>query len=80
MPEVGVLALTHPIDDECEQDESEEDGVEFLEAREDSAEALQTTKQPFDFVAPLVHLPVVLPWVDTRTQRRHHGFIPQLQG
>ena len=47
-----MLSLTHPIDDECEQDESEEDDVEFLEAREDSAESLQTMKQPFDSSGP----------------------------
>ena len=77
--QLGVLTLTQRINDECEDDESEKDHVELLETREDAAESLQSTKQSLDFVAPLVHLAVVLPGFDPRTQRRHHWLIPQRQ-
>ena len=47
---------------------------------EDTPETLETTKQPLDFVASLVHVAIVLPRVDSRGQRRHHGCEPQSQG
>ena len=74
-----MLTLTQRINDECEDDESEKYHVELLETREDAAESLQSTKQSLDFVAPLVHLAVVLPGFDPRSQRRHHWLIPQRQ-
>lgn len=75
-----LLTLLQPIDDKCKDDESEEDHVEFLETRDYPPESLQATKQSLDFVAPLVHLAVIFPRVEPRSQRRHHGFIPQRQG
>ena len=51
----------------------------FLEMREGLPQFLQSTKQVLNFVAPLVHLAVVLPRVGPRSQRRHHRIIPQCQ-
>jgi len=50
-----------PIGDECEVDEGHEHEIEFLEPREDAAKALESTEQPFDLIAPLVHDTVVFP-------------------
>ena len=60
-------------------DEAEEDEVELFEAREDTAESLETAKQSFDFIASLVHLAIIFPWVDSLGGRRHHGREPQGQ-
>ena len=62
------------------ENEAEEDDIEFLEAGEDSPETLETTEQPLDFVASLVHVAIVLPGVDSRGQRRHHGCELQSEG
>ena len=75
-----MFTLTHRIDDEREEDEPKEHNVELLEAGEDPAESLQATEQTLDFVASLVHLPVVFPWLDPRTQWRHNGRVPQGEG
>ena len=56
-----LLALTQPIDDECEDDQTDKDPRELLEASEDASQSLQTTKPSLDFITPLVPLPVVLP-------------------
>jgi len=52
---------SQPIDDDCEVDEGDEHEIELLEAGEDSSKALQSTEQPLDLVAPLVHNAVVFP-------------------
>ena len=54
-------------------DEAQEQGIEFVEAREDAPEALQSSEQTFDFVAPLVHIAVVHPGVTPGPERRNHG-------
>ena len=67
------------INNRREDDESKEHHVEFLETWENPPESLQSTKQSLDFVAPLVHLTVVLPRVDSRSLRWHHWIISQGQ-
>ena len=70
--------LPHRINDECEEDESGKHYVELLEAREDQVESLRATKRPLAFVAPLVHLSVILPWLESRTQwPRYREYAPR---
>ena len=42
-------------------DKGQEHHVKFLEAGEDATKAFEAAKQPLDFVASLVHGPIVLP-------------------
>ena len=49
-----MFALAKRFDDECEVEEAEEEGIKFVEAGEDSAEALSRRKKSLDFVALLV--------------------------
>ena len=42
-------------------DKGQEHHVKFLEAGEDATKAFETAKEPLDFVASLVHGPIVLP-------------------
>lgn len=42
-------------------DKGQEHHIEFLEAREDAAEAFKAAKQSLDFIAPAVHCTIVLP-------------------
>jgi hypothetical protein len=58
-----VSLLSESFDDECEVEETEEEYVEFLEAREGSLEDLESEEESLDFVALLVESPVVFPWV-----------------
>lgn len=44
-------------------DEGREHDVELVEAAEDAAEPFQTAEQALDFVAALVDLGVVRPWL-----------------
>lgn len=53
--------------------ESEKDDIEFVEAREDAAEALETTEEPLDFVAPAIHGLVVLPRFQSVRSRWNNG-------
>lgn len=53
--------VTKRFDDQGEMDKGQEHHIEFLEAREDTAEAFESAKQSFDFVASAVHGAVVLP-------------------
>ena len=75
-----MLTLSQRLDDEREDDEAEEHDVELLEAGEDAPEALEAPEEPLDLVAPLVHLPVVLPGVDSVALGRHHGVEAEVQG
>jgi len=61
------------IDDEREDDESEEHDVEFFEAREHPAEALEPPEQAFDLVASPVQFPVVFPGSGAVALGRYHG-------
>jgi len=45
-----MFTLAKRFDDEGEVEEAEERDIEFLEAREDSAEAFESPEEPFDFV------------------------------
>ena len=72
---LGVFTLTECIEDEREHDEAEEANVELLESGEDTVKPFQA----LDFVAPLVHFPVVFPWVKSGLERRHHRLESQCQ-
>ena len=56
-----------------------EEHVELLKAREDTPKPLQPAEQPLDFVAPLVHLPVVLPGSGSGAEGRNNRREPQRQ-
>lgn len=68
-----------PIGDECEVDEDDEHEIKFLEPREDAAKALESAKQPFDLIAPLVHGAVVLPRCDPNLLGRHNRDEPKIE-
>ena len=63
-----------------EQDEAEEQRIKFLEVGEDSSEALRSSELALDFVAPLVHLPVVFPRVVPGLERRNYGREAEVEG
>jgi hypothetical protein len=46
----GVLALTKHLDDGHEGKKAEEEGVEFLESREDAAVAFEPAQETFDLL------------------------------
>ncbi|MBB4067304.1 hypothetical protein GGR23_004535 [Gellertiella hungarica] len=50
-------------------DEGREHDVELVEAAEDAAEPFQTAEQALDFVAALVDLGVVRPWLGPQRMR-----------
>lgn len=52
-------------------DKGQEHHIEFLEAREDAAKALEPTKQPLDFITPVVHGSIVLPCGDAVLLGQH---------
>ena len=64
---------------ERQQDETQEEHIELVEAREDAPKALQPSEQPLDLVAPLVQLLVVFPWVDSGREWGNNGSKSQLQ-
>jgi hypothetical protein len=59
-----VFTLSECFDDEGEIEEADEEDIELLEAGKDSAEALESSEQPFDFVALPVEGAVVLSGFD----------------
>jgi hypothetical protein len=59
-----VFTLSESFDDESEVEEADEQYVEFLEAGEDSTEALEPAEQSFDLVTFLVEGAVVFPGFD----------------
>src|SRR5258708_3569881 len=63
---------------------AEEEDIEFLEAGEDSAEALESPEEPLNFIALLVESAVVLPGLDAvglwRNERDHAQDEYQLPG
>ena len=67
------------FDDQSEMNKRHEHHVELLESREDTAKALESAKQPLDFIAPLVHLTIVLPGLDPVGLGRHNRDEPQVQ-
>jgi hypothetical protein len=70
-----VFTLSESFDDECK---AEEEDVEFPEAGEDSAEALEPPEEALDLVAHLIEGPVILPQVDAIGFWRDIGIIPRL--
>ena len=75
---LGRVNTIERIDDECEIYKEGVHHIQFIEPREDPSEALETPEQPFDFVALLISLPVILPGVDTIAFRRHDRRQPQV--
>jgi hypothetical protein len=73
-----LFALAKGFDDEGEVEEAEEEDIEFLEAREDSAEAFESPEKPLDFVALLVESEVVFPGLDAVGLWRTTGIMPKL--
>ena len=75
----GLFTLSKGFDDESEVDESSEHHIEFLETREDAAEALESAEESFDFVAAAIHGLVVFPRRKPVAFRRHDRGEPQIQ-
>jgi hypothetical protein len=63
-----------------EVEETEEEGVEFLEAGEVSAQALEAAEQPLDLVAHFVVCAVVPPRLDTVVLGRNQWDYPRTAG
>ena len=76
---LGRVHTTQCIEYERQQDETQEEHIKFVEAREDAPKALQPSEQPLDLVAPLVQLLVVFPWVDSGGEWGNNGSKSQLQ-
>jgi len=57
---------------QCKDDEPERHDIKLVEAREDSAETFGPAQRSLDIVALLVHLPVVVPELESVTLWRHH--------
>ncbi len=73
VPLLGRVNATRCIDDRREDDESEIHDIKLVEAREDSAKALESPEQALDLVAPPVPFPVVFPGGDATAFRRDPG-------
>jgi len=67
-----VLTLTEGLDDQGEVEESEEDDIEFVEAREDAAEAFEPAEEPLDLVALAVQGLIVEPGMQAIAARGDH--------
>ena len=76
---LGRVHTTEGFEDQRAMNEAHEHDVELLEAREDPSKALQSPEEALDLVASPIHLPVVLPGLDTRLDRRHHGLVAEIQ-
>src|SRR4051812_36666231 len=76
----GLLTLSKSFDDQSEVEEGKKHDIEFIEAREEAAEAFETPEEPLDLVAPAVHGFVILPRRQTIALGRDHGNPAELQG
>ena len=74
-----MLTLTEGLDDESEVEETQKDDVEFIEAREDAAEAFESAEEPFDLIALAVHGFVVLPGLQAIASGRNHREVAKVQ-
>lgn len=70
---LGCVNTTQGSDDQSEVEESQEEDIEFVEAREDATEALEPAKEPLHFIALAVKRLVVLPGFQAITLGRNHG-------
>jgi hypothetical protein len=59
-----VVTLSEGFDDESEVEESEEQHVQLFEAREDSSESLESSKEALDLVALFIKSVVIVPRFD----------------
>jgi hypothetical protein len=71
-----VFTLTRGFDDECEIEEAEEKHVECLEAGEDSAEAFESSEEPFDLIALFVERAVCTVGIMPRLSTTCLGWSP----
>src|SRR3990172_6227470 len=69
---LGRLTLSEGLDDQSEVKESQKDNVEFIEAREDAAEAFASAEEPLDLVALAVHGVIILPGIQAIVAGRNH--------
>ena len=75
-----MLTLPEGLNDQGEVEEGKEYDIEFVEAREDAAEAFQSPEEPFNFVASPVHSLVILPGVEAIAFGRNHRKEVEFQG
>jgi putative ABC transport system substrate-binding protein len=71
--ELGRVNTSKGFHDQREVNEGDKHHIEFLESREDAPESLQSAEQTLDLIAPLVHLAIVFPGIDSIALRRNHG-------
>ena len=74
-----MLTQLESFDDQGEVNEREEHHDELVKAGEDTPKALEAAEQSLDFVAPLVHLAVILPWGEAVGLWWHHWDETQIQ-
>jgi len=68
-----VFTLPESIDDKREIDEGDEHHIQFVESREDAAEAFESSEQSLHFVSTFVHFPIVFPWFKAIAFWRDNG-------
>src|SRR5512134_884835 len=60
-------------------DETNEHGIQFIEAGKDAAESLESAEQSFDFIALTVHGPVIFPGIEAIGLGRNYRQIAQIK-
>ena len=75
-----MLTLPEGLNDQSEVEESKECDIEFVESREDAAEAFQPPEESFDFVASPVQSLVILPGVKAIAFGQYHRKEVEFQG
>ena len=74
-----MLTLSQGLDNQREVEEREENDVEFVEAREDAAKALEPLEETFDLIAFAVQSFVILPGIQAIAFGPNHGDIVEFQ-
>ena len=74
-----MLTLSEGLDDQSEVEESQKDDVEFIEAREDAAEAFESAEKPLDLIALAVHGFIILPGLQAIASRRNLRDVAKVQ-
>jgi hypothetical protein len=67
-----VFSLSESFDDEREAKEGEKVAVQVFESGEDAAVAVESAKEPLDFVPFSVECPVIALGIDAIAFRRNH--------
>ena len=68
-----MFTLPESIDDKREIDEGDEHYIQFVESREDAAEAFESAEQSLYLVSTFVHFPIVFPRFKAIAFRRNNG-------